>query len=299
MLASTAPTPLIARAQEESSVITIAPLFDYPVPPEEMQGLRERSEWIMQHFWNPMDLKTKKTVDQNALNHAFGVYVTGMRWASKESVDASVSELIDRLDKNPPLMVQFTKAAEECLYGPRAEIWIDEVYVKFLRGAVASKKMDKARKERYADQLRRVESTMVGSKAPEFDFIRPDGSKATYRPMSTPTIIEFGEPGCVDCRLSRLRLEMNTTLSRLIDQGKVNMMFIIPDDPEDGWQKLLADYPSKWVTGSASEIDDIYDLRGTPSFYVIGQHGKIEAKNVTADAAIKMISEIAEPRTAN
>ena len=52
----------------------IDPLFDYPSPPEDMQNLHDRSNYVMDPFWDPLNVKTKSAVDQNALNHAFETY---------------------------------------------------------------------------------------------------------------------------------------------------------------------------------------------------------------------------------
>lgn len=284
----------VATAQTDaaSATVTVAPLFEYPVPPEEMESLAERSEWILTHFWEPMDLKSKTTVDQNALNHAFGVYAMAMQWAPRDAVNASTAALIKKLSKNPTLMIQFTKAAEEKLYGPRADIWIDEVYIDFLKGAAASKKLDSGRRERYTVRMEQLSRTLRGSYPPRFTFTRPDGTEAEYFPMSTPTVIEFGDPACMDCRMARMRMETNVAFSRLVSQGKINVMFITPDEWSSQWAGETAGYPSGWVVGASEMADDLYDIRREPCFYVIDSQGHIVDKNLDVDSAIAAALEL-------
>lgn len=57
-------TPLAGMSQTS---IIIEPLFEYPTPPEEFEGLTERSNYLMDHFWDSFDFTRKTAVDQNAL----------------------------------------------------------------------------------------------------------------------------------------------------------------------------------------------------------------------------------------
>lgn len=130
-------SPACASAQE---IIEIDPLFQYPSAPEELSSIQDKSNYLVNHFWEPMDFKDKKAVDQNALNDAFKVYCVPMRWADKERALVSVDKLIEKISKNPTLLIQFTKAAEENLYSPRADVWIDEVYLRFLNAIVKTRR---------------------------------------------------------------------------------------------------------------------------------------------------------------
>ena len=271
----------------KAEVITIEPLFEYPVSPEEIVTLSDKSNWLMQHFWDNMDFKKKGAVNQSALNDAFKVYSLPMQWAEKAEVDKSVASLLDKIQKNPTLLLQFTKAAESSLYSERADIWIDEVYLKFLDAFLKNKKIPEIRKRRYERQMRQISNSLNGSIAPSFDFTTPTGTPGKFQPIGVFTIIEFGDPDCDDCRHAKLRMETDVRFSSLVERGLVNVLFILPD-PVDGWQTKMTDYPANWVTGASDTVSDILDLRLTPSFYVIGKDGKIMEKNVSVDQAMKI-----------
>lgn len=279
---------LIATPVFSQDTIQISPLFEYPMAPEEIQSIQGKSNYLVERFWDPMDFKSKKAVDQNALNDAFRVYSVPMRWAEKTKSLASADKLIEKISKNPILMIQFMKAAEECIYGPRAEAWIDEVYVRFLKAFIKQKKIPEARKKRYENQLAPLEKSMLGVNAPEFKFTDKDGKEATYFPMTTPTMIIFGNPTLSDWRLSRLRLESNIALSQAVDKGQVNIMFIIPVEMEN-WKEETSDYYDKWTIGYAPGIETTFDIRVTPSIYVIDSEGKIVMKNVTPESAVNEV----------
>ncbi|MDE6336448.1 MAG: DUF5106 domain-containing protein [Muribaculaceae bacterium] len=266
-------------------IIQIAPLFEYPVAPESLTTLVDKSNYLIEHFWDPMDFKSTTAVDQNALNDAMKVYSVPMRWADLANAEVAIDKLIAKISKNPTLLTQFTKSAEEIIYGPRAEYWIDVVYIKFLDAFLKNKKVPDARKTKYEKQLTSLRNTLVGQKAPTFDFTGKNGKAEKYMPMSTPTIIIFGDPTQMDWRLKRMRLETNVSLRQAVEQGKLNILYIIPTRM-DNWEKEVDNYPSKWIVGNAPDVDNIMDLRADPAVYYIGGDGNIVLKNTPIETAV-------------
>jgi len=273
--------------------IVIAPLFEYPSAPEDMDRLQDRSDYLIEHFWDPMNFKDKTSVDQNALNDAFTTYVTPMRFATATKVEESISKLLSQISKNQVLSLQFAKAAEEALYGPRAHFWHDEIFLRFIDNVLNNKGIKKERKLRYERLRTQLSNTLQGSVPPGFDYTTPDGKTAHYHPNGIITVIEFGNPDCDDCRLSKLKLETDVRFNSNVDKGKINVLFIHVD-PEEGWEENLKDYPSKWYVGASETVTDIYDLRETPSIYVIDREGKIAAKHIDVTTAMQIASAAAE-----
>lgn len=275
--------------------LIIEPLFQYPTAPDDITDLVGRSDYLMEHFWDTMDLTSSETVDQNALNDAFEVYTSAMPFSTRDAVLKSVDKLISRLKGNPVLTIQFMKAAEESLYGPRANMWSDEVYVPFLKAVVTEKGISETRKARYAHQLKKLTTTSVGKKAPSFRYRRADGHYRDFKVMKPYTIIEFGDPECDDCKFSRMKLEMASDLSDWVEDNKVEIFFIIPDvapDEEEQAMKIMSEYPEKWNIGIGYGIDDIYDLRTIPSFYLLGHKGEIVFKNADVSATLSRLRDI-------
>lgn len=263
----------------ETGVMYLDPLFEYPVAPEDITDFTGKCNWLAENFWNPLDLKSKDAVDQAKLNHAFQVYASTIQYADRDKVTAAVDRLMKSMQKNPMLLYQITKAAEETVYGPRAEFWIDELYARILRAAIANKKFPKSKRARYELQLRQLDATMIGNAPAKFDFVRPNGDTAQYFPMSTPTIIIFGDPDCDDCRMGKLRMQSNVAFSKAVTDGKINVLFIIPD-PDEGWQVKVTDFPKNWTVGASDSVADVYDIREIPEVYVVSADGKVVNKHI-------------------
>lgn len=273
-----------------ASEYLIPPLFEYPVAPDDSPDLKSRTNYLMEHFWEPFDFKGNKVVDQNALNHAFGVYVGSMPYADYDKVMESVKKIIGNIKNNPGLSYQFTKAAEENLYGPRADMWIDEVYIMFLDNLMSNKKIDKTKKARYEEQLRILKSTQPGAPLPSLTIKKRDGSTEKFKATKDYTIIEFGNPECDDCHLAQFRMQISGAINDLLEEGILDVAFLIPEDDE-GLIEKTSSYPATWIIGYAENADEEFDLRATPAIYVVDGKGNIIAKNVGVETAIGIVEE--------
>lgn len=270
--------------------IAIKPLFEYPTAPENLSDLNQKCNYLVEHFWDKLDTKSKKVVDQNALFHAFTVFISPMQWADKEVSHNATDKLISKISKNPTLTLQMTKAAEEAIYGPRAEMFIDEIYLKFLNAIVKNKKVSDLYRSRYEKQLTALEGSMPGKTAPAFNFIDREGETKLFTPTGNYTLIEFGDPSCYDCKMTELKLEANAAISDLVKRGKLNICFFVTT-PDDSWVESTKEYPSSWIVGSAEDADEKYDIRLKPTLYIIGPDGKILNKNISINTAINTIVE--------
>lgn len=284
--------PFPAFAQDP---IVIEPLFEYPVAPDELDGLQERSDYLVGHFWEPFDFSRSMAVDQNALNDAFNVYVTTLRFAERSKALDSVDKLIKKLKDNPVLLLQFTKSAEESLYGPRAMLWSDEAYMPFLKAVVADKKLSDTRKQRYAMQLDLLKRNAIGAKFPAIRLTLRNGRHLDYVPKAPLTLMEFGNPDCDDCKFSRTKLDMAVDVADMIESKELDMVFIVADAVPEEQSEIIEAFstlPETWTPGICYGGDDIFDLRVTPSFYIIDKDGRIIAKNLDVMQAVDRIREI-------
>lgn len=284
----------VCAQSEGADVLYIEPLFEYVTAPDSMQNLSERSEYVVTHFWDGMDFKSRNVLDQNALNHAFEVYVSAMPFAGRDVVHKSVGKLLSSVKGNPVLTLQMTKAAEESLYGPRAGMWSDEVYIPFLKAVIGEKAIAGQRKQRYSMQLDILQKTAPGKRAPKFRYRSSNGNYADFQPETEYTILEFGDPGCDDCHFARLKMEMAADVADLIAAKRLKVYFIVPDvDPDEERETLgrLSEYPSAWTSGVGYGVDNLYDIRMTPSFYLLGNKGEIIVKNTDVGGMLDALRE--------
>ena len=137
-------------------------------------------------------------------------------------------------------------------------------------------------------------------KAPEFEFTTPEGLKRTFQPDTTArvTVLFFNDPDCTDCRLARVRLDADLHTQKLVETGVVDIVSITPTEGTDPlWLNATASYPSSWTVGAAPEIDEIYDIRRSPTLYLIDHKGLIQLKTDNAEAVLSILSAFHPKRT--
>lgn len=286
--------PTDSLAAFEPGITYLEPLFEYPTAPESIESFRDKCNWVVENFWNGLDTKGTSAVDQRKLDDAFKVFATSSQYADKAKVGVAVEKLYKSIQKNPTLLVQMTKAAEDNIYNPNAEYLIDELYADILRAALKQKKFPKSRSARYQRQLTQLDNSMLGQTPAMFDFKRANGDPARYFPMATPTLIFFGDPDCDDCRMAKLRMQSNVGFSKAVAEGRINVLYIIPD-ADEGWEAKVADVPAAWAAGASDTVADILDLRFSPDLYVIDGEGKIAAKHIGLAPAMNLILSLVSP----
>jgi hypothetical protein len=288
----TIPTLIYAQDEAETperTVVEVASLFEYPVAPDSLPDIASRSNYVIEQFWKDFDFN-QTSVAQIALNHAMGVYTTAMRWADQTVVDKSLDSLFKNLSKNTTLTYQFTKAAEVSIYDPTAPVWIDEVYIKFLNTMLSNKKISDVRKAKYKAQLVTLKNSLKGQKLQPFTYQTVEKKTNRFETIAPFTLLEFGSPSCADCRLAKLKLETNSEISDLLEQGKLDIYFIVPDaDSEDGWEYSLLNYPYNWRVGVGEALDEVYDIRTSPTLYLLDSNGVILEKNLGIEEMISII----------
>lgn len=273
---------------DETGTVYIEPLFTYPEAPDFLGDLGNRADWLMDNFWNDMNFK-QKSVHQAALQHAFEVYSAPMRFATKGKVISSVERLMKSLEKNPVLMAQFMKAAEETFHSPRSEVFIDEVYEMFLQSYVNHKKIKKERKVKYAAQLEALRATVPGSVAPSLPLTDAEGNSVDMPRGSKYTLIIFGNPANTDLRQWLLRLNSLVQLEQMAQAGSAAVVFVSYNDTPAAFASLKEGMPEYVQAFRAVKPQEKYDIRVAPCTYLLDGEGKILLRNATLQQSLAAI----------
>lgn len=260
--------PSSAQQTAEDGTVYVQSLFTYPVAPDYLDNLEARSDWLMDNFWNDMDFKNKKGVNQAALQHAFGVYAGPMLYAKKAKVLNSVENLCKKAEKNPTLMIQLMKAAEEEFHSQRSTVYIDEVYRIFLNRFLGIKKIKKERKAKYAAQLAALDATEPGKPFPQ-------GESAVTLPAmgSRGTVVIFGNTADDHSRQMLLRFATSVRAEQAVSSGDFEIVFI------DKSVEPAMEMPSYIKRVYCEKPQQSYDLPFLPDCYLLDKDGVIVMRN--------------------
>ncbi len=258
--------------------------FPYPVVPENLTTLSERSGFFIENFWNHCNFKSAFS-SVSKMQKAFNDYIGLMPYAEAEVVHRSIDKLIKEVSKNPKNLLTLAEMAEGAFYSDTAAIVCDECYLPFAQAVASNKKISKAEKSRFEYQAKALGGSQVGMTAPDFTFVTPTGEKGSLSDMpdGAYVLLFFNDPDCDECELARVRLAADINLNDLIDRNLIKVMSIYPGEPTDEWKASTSTYNPKWIIGSAPEIDEIYDMRNPPVIYYLNGTHKILSKTFAID----------------
>lgn len=266
--------------------------FPYPTPPEALTTLSQRTNYLVEHFWERCNLKSAFS-SRAKLAKAFRDYVSFMPYASADTVHASIIELIDNVKNDKKNLLTLGEIAEATLYSDTAEVLSDELYLPFAKAIAANKKIPAAARARFEHQARVLANSQVGATAPALIFETPDGNKSDLSKVESPyTLLFFNDPECEDCSMARVRLAADFNTRQLIEKGILKIVSIYPEDPSDEWRDNCQTYPASWVIGASSQADELFDMRHAPVMYFLDKSHKILAKNMLIDNVINAFAMI-------
>lgn len=279
---------LSAKAQENT-------FFQLPVIPDELQSLQDRTDYMVKHYWDFCDLD-KAFSSRDKMADAFDTYLSFMPYASAATVYEEVDKFMDRIAKKPENVLFIGDLAEAKLYSDSAAMQSDELFLIFAKAIVANKKVDKTSKLRYQHLVNVLSASAPGSLAPKFDFTDLNGNKGTFQVDTTKvgTILFFNDPECDDCNMARIRLDADFNTRQIVEGGKMDIVSVYASDPDPDWQMKAIDYPQAWKTVASEAVNDWYDLRVSPMFYVLNPNGAILLKTADVNDILNIMARLKE-----
>lgn len=169
----------------------------------------------------------------------------------------------------------------------------EEAYIPVLEEIMASPYADSAQKAQAAYELPLFSLNRIGEPAADFKFTLRNGRQtALHKVKADHILLCFSNPGCGACE------EMERTLGEppfreMIREGVLKVVNIYPDDNLEDWMENSAEYPSKWISGYAPQVDEakegelpLYNLRAIPTFYLLDR----EHRTLLKDAPLERIA---------
>lgn len=284
---------MAALALAVSVRVHAAAPFAYPVVPDSITEIQSRYDYFVSHFWDRVDLK-RAFSSKSSVAEAFSDYVKPMRFATSDTVYASISRFVGRLARQPRDLLYIAGLAEATFYADTAAVPSDELYVAFLRPILANRKIDRTLAARHEMHLEQLEHSLVGFPLGSLRMTDREGRAVRFVPRKgQASVIYINDPECDDCRLARIRLAASIRMREHIDSGRLAVVALTPGDPTDEWREAVASYPEEWLVGADPDLDLHLDLRaGIPSFYIVDENGNIAAKHLTVDTFMNILSRI-------
>lgn len=266
--------------------------FQLPIIPDSIISFQNRCDFMVTHYWDFCDLK-KAFSSRDKMADAFKMYISFMPYASADVVFKSVDKFLGGISKKPDDMLFIARLAENNIYADTAEFQSEQLYTHFIDGILKSKKLDKNSREYYEKQASVLHNSQEGMMAPVFDITDSQGAKTKFVTDTAQfaTLLMFMVPGDSDAELAKTRLNANIKTSQLVKSGMLKIYCIATKNNGERFTS-----PEGWTSGFAPGIEEIYDVRKSPMFYIINSEGKILKKGNELEPVLNVMQLIRIPR---
>lgn len=266
--------------------------FQLPIIPDSIVSFQNRCDFMVTHYWDFCDLK-KAFSSRDKMADAFKMYISFMPYASADVVFKSVDKFLGGISKKPDDMLFIARLAENNIYADTAEFQSEQLYTHFIDGILKSKKLDKNSREYYEKQASVLHNSQEGMMAPTFDITDSQGAKTKFVTDTAQfaTLLMFMVPGDSDAELAKTRLNANIKTSQLVKSGMLKIYCIATKNNGERFTS-----PEGWTSGFAPGIEEIYDVRKSPMFYIINSEGKILKKGNELEPVLNVMQLIRIPR---
>ncbi len=266
--------------------------FEYPVVPDSLQTLQQRTSFLVSRFWDNADMK-KVMADTASFNKAFEDFVSFIPYAHADTVKHAINNLTLRFKEDPKNLLKLAYAAEKEMFGPEAQFWADEQYMQFTRPVFTNKKISADDKKHFLDNVKMLNGSQVGSTVSPIPYTTQYGAQHSLHDQKAEYyLLYFYGPECSDCDMTHLRMETDVALENITKSGQLKIIDIYVGEPTDAWKKSIASFPYEWEAGYSETAGNSIDLRELPRMYLLDNEYKIIARNLNINQVLSLASAL-------
>lgn len=278
--------PASTRRQADS--VSAPAKRHYPLPsvPGVIAEPSERAAYVLDRYWNRFDFRdTTWLADTVAFEQTFANYLGAAEMVPRSRAAVSLGALFAAASVEPSMYRRFAEVAERYLYEPNSPMRDEDLYESVLRVLLDSQVLDEVEKVRPRHQLWMCSKNKVGSRAADIRYRTPSGDTGHLYGLKVPyVLLFFHDPDCGMCHEVTMRMDASPVIRKLIDAGRLVVLCIYADDDGPAWRSHVAQMPRRgWILGwdqwQTLRTQESYDLRATPTLYLLGPGQEVLVKN--------------------
>jgi thiol-disulfide isomerase/thioredoxin len=279
----------VANILKANMTIDIPPM---PAKPTRRDTLAQ-AQYFWNHFWDNIDLSDERMLRVPFLKPRLEYFLENISYFSSDSINRVLDSFLARTRKGTDLRKYLVMKSTYHFEVPKSFILGNDSDINFIHLAqkyyINEPSMwDTSSVRKIKERVEALRPLVLGTKLPNMQLTDTlTLSKPLYGVNAKYTIVYFYSPDCHHCQESMPKLAKNyqTARSKGID---VRVYAVEIDRNVDKWKKFIREYKIKDFINVTDhyKITDFktnYDVRTTPTIYVLDRDKKIIAKKIGAE----------------
>lgn len=266
--------------------------------PSMLTSPEERAEYLVLNYWANFDFTDTTYVDcEEITEQAFVDYIDVLPHTKPEIAAKSIKGTIEKASADKKMLAYFFALYERYLYDPNSPMRNEEFFIPALEAMVSSPALDDVEKVRPQSLLRLALKNRTGEKAGDFSFTLKNGQQQKLHDQRADyLLLYFYNPGCQACITASEKMKASPVFSSLLDNKKLKIVAVYPDEDLTEWEKHIGDIPAGWINSYDREVyiknEEVYDLKAIPTIYLLDKNKKVLFKDAYVEQIEAFLSEV-------
>ena len=259
-------------------------------------------EWLLAHYFDPLDLTDDRLLRTPFLFERIDYYVSKLHVQHPDSVARAIDKVLARMNPDSELfkyyVVHFTNQAARSNY-----VGMDAVYVHMVDQYYTNGRAYWANEEQLATMRENADKTrplLIGKPAPNLKMQRRDGRPVElYDIDANYTILYFWQFACGSCK--KATPKMKAFYDKWKDRGvEIFSICTKQNEIDKCWEYIDDKEIGDWLhaTDRYMRFYRDYDIRSTPSIFVLDADKKIVSKRIGAEQLDEVLTQLEKLKTA-
>lgn len=273
----------------ESATNDTLTTFILPAIPHILTTPELRAQYLASHYWDLINLADTNYIHHPEITEQGWVnFIDLLKLVPSEEAAAALKGIIQQASVEKKCLLYFMQLAEKYLFEPNSPMRNETYYQSILQALLASSQLTDTEKLRSEDQLKTILLNQVGTPANDFCYTLVSGQQESLHKLNAPyTLLFFSDPQCHACVEAIGQMKQLNHIQQAINQKKLTVLSVYPDEDIEGWKSNLDRYPKNWIHAydkkQVIKEKNLYDLRAIPCLYLLDKNKKVILKDVTPE----------------
>ncbi len=258
-----------------------------PAPDLSKLTEEEKLEYARWHYWDKFDFSDTLFIAQADTATMIQSYARYISILSRHPTDGTpIDSLMRRASASRRMFDYFAWLGETILHDPNSPFRNDEFYIPVLQAILNSPYYDEYERIAPTYDLKMASLNRIGQPANDFRYTLDSGKTGQLYDLKAEYVLLFiNNPGCPMCRDIREAITASPMLTAMIEQGRLQVLALYPDEDLTEWRNYRSQIPAAWINaydaGCKIQNNDLYNLSAIPALYLLDRDKRVLVKDST------------------